>query len=133
MSGSIEKVDEKSDGVRAASPVAALDDTPGLPARGALGHTLLGSSALPVHVHADDHSPPGRPVVFEDYLHYAVLQRELENQDGRNVDYPEFHDGSGKGMYPDREKVLSDLEVERIQARRALRVATWWSVFFLVR
>ncbi|KZV86995.1 oligopeptide transporter protein [Exidia glandulosa HHB12029] len=35
-------------------------------------------------------------------------------------------------MYPDREKILSDLDVERIQARRALRLATWWSVFFLI-
>lgn len=36
-------------------------------------------------------------------------------------------------MYPDREKVLSDLDMEHIHARRALRVASWWSVFFLVR
>ncbi|EJD50782.1 hypothetical protein AURDEDRAFT_159929 [Auricularia subglabra TFB-10046 SS5] len=78
------------------------------------------------------HAPLAGPVVFEEYLHYARIQRELEQQEGRVVDYPDFHDKSAHAMYPDRERVLSDLEIEKINARRMLRVASWWSIFFLI-
>jgi len=69
---------------------------------------------------------------FEDFLHFAALQRELEKTDG-NVVYPAFEDKSDKGMYADSTGVLSELEKEKIVARRALRAVTWVSAFFLVR
>ncbi|KAH7098985.1 transmembrane amino acid transporter protein-domain-containing protein [Auriculariales sp. MPI-PUGE-AT-0066] len=61
---------------------------------------------------------------FEDYLHFAELQRELEKRTGDQVEYPEFDDASSKA--------LSDLEKEKIQARRALKAVEWGSVFFLI-
>lgn len=76
---------------------------------------------------------------LEEYLHQASLKRAEEHQQAENdpkrtiketilhrsnINVPPFE--------PPRGFEITDLELEKINARRALRVAGWSSVFFLI-
>ena len=65
-------------------------------------------------------------VVFEDYLFHAALQRKDNGGQKVNSEFTEVID-EPKGLPP-----LSPDEQERIQATRALRMASWISTFFLL-
>lgn len=61
------------------------------------------------------------PAHLETYMSYAAAQRELERT-GQNAAPIE------KGYHAD----LTEDERERLNARRALRTASWWGIFFLI-
>lgn len=63
--------------------------------------------------------------VFEDYLFYAALQRK-EEDGGQKVNSDKVIDDL-QGPLP-----LSLDERERVEATRALRIASWVSIFFLL-
>ena len=65
-------------------------------------------------------------VVFEDYLFYAALQRKEEGGQKINSENTDAID-EPQGLLP-----LTQDEKERVDATRALRMATWISVFFLL-
>ncbi|KAF8663537.1 hypothetical protein AX14_006857, partial [Amanita brunnescens Koide BX004] len=65
-------------------------------------------------------------VVFEDYLFYAALQRKEYGGQKINSENTDVID-EPRGLPP-----LTQDEKERVEATRALRIATWVSVFFLL-
>ena len=65
-------------------------------------------------------------VVFEDYLFHAALQRKEEGSQEVNSEISQVIDDS-KGL-----QTLSPDEQERMEATRALRIASWISTFFLL-
>jgi hypothetical protein len=65
-------------------------------------------------------------VVFEDYLFYATLQRKEEESQEVNSETSKVIDDP-KGL-----PTLSLDEQERMEATRALRIASWISIFFLL-
>lgn len=86
-------------------------------------------------------------VVFEEYLHYAAIQRRAE--DGLTITSDPDNKGSwfsrlsahkGTNINIDVSHALdnpidepaSQFEAERINALRALRTASWASVFYLI-
>ncbi|KAF8071821.1 hypothetical protein FPV67DRAFT_1667278 [Lyophyllum atratum] len=86
---------------------------------------------------------PGSHVVFEDYLHYAAIQRRFE--DGHlTPEAPEkkrnwmskLSDHKGPNINVDVRSAsnpnVSEENTERINALRALRTASWASVFYLI-
>lgn len=67
-------------------------------------------------------------IFFEDYLFYAALQREEEEDGDQKVN-------SETKKVIDKPQVLPPLsldEQERVEAARALRMASWISIFFLL-
>lgn len=88
-----------------------------------------------------------QPVVFEDYLFYANLQRQEEDTLGRQIS-PRGSDSSDdtekrawfsqvigpteKGDVNTQFPPMSVEEVERANASRALRLASWATVFYLI-
>ncbi|KAF8631468.1 hypothetical protein AX15_002382 [Amanita polypyramis BW_CC] len=86
-------------------------------------------------------------VVFEDYLYYAALQRQEEGQKSGQTSPPhsETEVGEKKSSWFSKamaagEEVgnlplpppMTPGEVERVNAARALRLASWASVFYLI-
>jgi hypothetical protein len=71
------------------------------------------------------HSPHSE-AVFEDYLFYAALQRKEYCGQKINSDNTDVIDE------PPELPPLTQDEKERVEATRALRIATWISVFFLL-
>ncbi|KAF8638119.1 hypothetical protein AX17_002439 [Amanita inopinata Kibby_2008] len=114
---------------------------------------VLEKTSVPQHSHLQGQ----RKVLFEDYLYYAALRRREEDKETRG-DYepPESNDNKSwlKRFFLDRgavdvgfvaERVKSEKdvgghgeppmtadEIERANASRALRLASWMSVFFLI-
>lgn len=90
-----------------------------------------------------------QPVAFEDYLYYASIQREEEEKDG-SVEGPVSGNRESDGKRPwfsrlianDERKetktrlaelpLMTPHQMERANASRALRLASWLSVFYLV-
>jgi hypothetical protein len=66
-------------------------------------------------------------IVFEDYLFYAALQRKEEDSGAKvNSETTKVID-KPQGIPPS-----SPDEEERIEASRALRISSWFSIFFLL-
>ena len=98
--------------------------------------------AVPLSSHSD--------VVFEDYLFYAVLQREEENSGQKDLSLNPETDAQvdaqvASGSKTDRVTEeprhleeprylppMTPYQQERAEATRALRIASWTSVFFLL-
>lgn len=91
------------------------------------------------------------PVVFEEYLHYAALQRRAElidpkaetsgNQAPAKRDGIAWlskmsdHKGTNVNIDPNREHVdipMTAEEEERAAASRSMRLASWVSIFYLI-
>lgn len=86
------------------------------------------------------------PVAFEEYLHYAALQRHAESNDPPTQDAPierkknwfesvTDHKGPNVNIDPRKnhpEIPMSPEEEERAAASRSMRLATWASVFYLI-
>ena len=85
----------------------------------------------------------GSDAVFEDYLHYAALQRLAEEPGGREATlenrdwFSRFSHYKGANVNVDVRNVSNTVlmtqdEEERANASRALRLASWASVFYLI-
>ncbi|KII95622.1 hypothetical protein PLICRDRAFT_121216 [Plicaturopsis crispa FD-325 SS-3] len=90
------------------------------------GNDFLAPSAVPVH---------RGTVPFEEYLSHALRQREFEDSNhgpvnGTPSPSASTHDEKTKG--PLGEADLTPEEQERVNARRALRSASWAAVFYLI-
>ena len=83
-------------------------------------------------------------VAFEDYLFYAALQREEENN-GQKIFLPnpetniqvdtQFASGSKTDRVAEKPRHVPPMtqdQQERAEATRALRIASWMSAFFLL-
>jgi len=90
-----------------------------------------------------DFSSGGSDAVFEDYLHYAALQRLAEETGGREATledkdwFSRFSHHKGVNVNVDVRNVsktvlMTQDEEERENASRALRLASWASVFYLI-
>lgn len=97
----------------------------------------------------EDSAPPfnSNGVVFEEFLHYAALQRHAEEisfrppssapvEKNRNW-FLKLSEHKGPNVNVDVRNVSSDQslnedEVERVNALRALRSASWASIFYLI-
>jgi hypothetical protein len=84
-------------------------------------------------------------VAFEDYLHYAAVQRREEDgiQDGESNRprskswFLKLSEHKGRNVNVNTEKScdahpMTESEIERSQASRSLRLASWASVFYLI-
>ena len=91
---------------------------------------------------SSSHVPEGHTseVAFEDYLHHAALQRlEEEGPKPANSTLNWFYrlsEHKGKNVNVDvsqaKSIAMTDDEEERANASRALRLASWASVFYLI-
>ncbi|KAF5343407.1 hypothetical protein D9756_011606, partial [Leucocoprinus leucothites] len=95
------------------------------------------------------HSPPGDIVVFEEYLHYAAIQRHAESLARKDSGSSREKDGGMVGWcnklseykgpnvnvdptqkYP--QIPLAPEEEELAAASRSMRLASWTSIFYLI-
>lgn len=92
-----------------------------------------------------DSSPdlPRQEVVFEDYLYYAALQRREEDVGWQSL--PNSSEENEKKAWfsavvavtvpkadPSELPSMTEDEIERANASRAMRIASWTSAFYLI-
>ena len=90
-------------------------------------------------VSGDKDLPPHSETIFEEYLHYAAIQRRLEDdhQETYVLGKRDWMAKFSKDVNIDANvRDIRDLSViedsERINALRAMRTASWLSVFYLI-